>query len=78
MDAQSDRPRRLSPTRKTAERFGVSTRTIQRWRVDPNLNFPKPTSIRGRQYDDAALLDEFELECVRRAADPQRKTADPV
>jgi hypothetical protein len=58
--------RRKSPTRKTAERFGVTPRTIQRWRADPGLGFPKPININGRQYDDEEELDEFELSCVRR------------
>jgi hypothetical protein len=42
--------RRL-PTKATAQRYGVSTRTIERWRDDPKLNFPKPDNVNGRNYD---------------------------
>jgi hypothetical protein len=32
-----------------------------RWDHDPELNFPKPTYIRGRKYRDEEELDAFDL-----------------
>ena len=50
----------MLPTPKTAQRYGVSTRTIERWRADPKLGFPDPIEINGRHYDDEDKLQEWE------------------
>ena len=42
---------KLEPARKTADRFGVCTKTIDRWVEDGIL--PAPTRIRGRKYFSA-------------------------
>jgi predicted DNA-binding transcriptional regulator AlpA len=54
------RSRKLSPTRKVAERYSTSTRTIERWEIDPTLNFPKPIKIKRRKYWYENELDEFD------------------
>jgi hypothetical protein len=66
-DAATDR--RL-PTKATAERYGVSTRTIERWRRDPKLNFPKPDNVNSRNYDWLSKLVSWERQ---RAATKSRK-----
>jgi hypothetical protein len=67
----STSPKRLSPTTATADMFGVTTRTIQRWRDDPKmhaLGFPStPVTINGRRYDDAEGLEAFRQNLMRRA-----------
>jgi hypothetical protein len=60
--------RRLSSTRSTADFFDVCTRTIERWRRDPNLGFPPPITINGRNYHDAEELEAFRAKLVKRAA----------
>jgi hypothetical protein len=62
------RRRRLSPTRNTAALFGVSTRTIERWRRDPTLGFPQPIAINKRNYDDLDAIEAFKTNLVKRAA----------
>jgi hypothetical protein len=59
--------RRLSSTRSTAEFFDVCTRTIERWRRDPDLGFPTPIVINGRNYHDAEELEAFRAKLMRRA-----------
>ena len=38
------------PNKDTAARYGVTTRTIDRWGNDDELGFPKPIVINGRNY----------------------------
>lgn len=57
--------RKMLPKRAVAVRYGVSTRTIERWVDDEELGFAQPIVINGRQYFDEDHLEEFE---VRRAA----------
>ncbi len=51
---------RKLPRRKTCERYGVCPRTISRWERDPRLNFPAPTIINGRLYDDEDQLTDWD------------------
>jgi len=62
--------RRL-PTKATAERYGVSTRTIERWRGDAKLNFPQPDSVNGRNYDRLSELVRWDRQ--RAAAKPKKE-----
>jgi hypothetical protein len=55
------------PRRKTAERYGVSVRTVERWESDSNLEFPKSIVVRGRRYDDVDQLDEWDAKCATAA-----------
>jgi hypothetical protein len=55
------------PKRGVAERYGVSTRSVDRWRNDPSVGFPAPAmQINERCYWAAEDLDAFDAECVRR------------
>jgi hypothetical protein len=53
-------------TKKQAERYGVCTRTIKRWREDLRLNFPQPMRVNGRDYTDEAEQDAWDA--ARKAA----------
>jgi hypothetical protein len=52
------------PRRKTADRYGVSVRTIERWEADPELHFPKSIIVNGRRYDDVGELDDWDATCA--------------
>jgi predicted DNA-binding transcriptional regulator AlpA len=54
------RSARRMPTRAVADRYGVSTRSVERWTADPKLNFPQPLRINKRRYWSEAELDEFD------------------
>lgn len=49
-NSKTAQPARLEPKRKTAERFGVCTKTINRWVEDGILE--PPVKINGRDYFD--------------------------
>jgi predicted DNA-binding transcriptional regulator AlpA len=51
---------RKLPTRQVCARYGVTDRTIARWMRDPDLNFPQPTVINGRNYFDDESLTMFD------------------
>jgi hypothetical protein len=59
---------RKLPTRLVCERYGVSSRTVARWELDPDLNFPQPTVINRRKYWDDLALTEWDRSQVRGAA----------
>ena len=63
------------PTRKTAKRYGVHIRTIERWRRDPALGFPKCVTINHRNYDDTDALDAFDRKCARDRAAGRKPAA---
>src|SRR5262245_768044 len=48
------------PTRAVAARYGVSTRSIERWELDRNLGFPKPQRIRKHKYWDEDTLEAWD------------------
>jgi hypothetical protein len=50
--------------RKTAERYGVSVRSIERWEADPKMGFPKSIVRNGRKYDDDEKLDAWDAQCA--------------
>jgi hypothetical protein len=52
------------PRRKTAERYGVSVRSVERWEADPKLGFPKSAIRNGRRYDDVDELDALDAKCA--------------
>lgn len=56
-DASSDR--RL-PTKLVAKRYGVCTRTIERWEADAKLAFPKPAIINKRKYWSLRTLRHYD------------------
>lgn len=49
------------------KRYGISSRTRARWRANPDLNFPKPIVINGREFYKDVELDEFDRSCARSA-----------
>jgi hypothetical protein len=51
---------RKLPTREVCARYLVVDRTIARWIENPELDFPKPTSINGRNYFDEHELDAWD------------------
>jgi hypothetical protein len=46
--------------RQQARRYGVSTRTIDRWSDDYNLGLPAEIDIAGRKYRNLADLETWE------------------
>ena len=48
------------PTIKVAERYGVTTRSIDRWEENPGLHFPKPLVINRRRYWNLSDLETWE------------------
>jgi hypothetical protein len=51
--------------KKTAERYGVCTRTVERWEEnDPT--FPKSMIRNGRKYDNEEALDAWDSVCAAR------------
>jgi predicted DNA-binding transcriptional regulator AlpA len=51
-------------TRQVCTRYGgerpLCARTIDRWIIDPKLEFPKPTMINGRRYWRLRELRDWE------------------
>jgi len=44
-----------------AHRYNVSTRTVDRWKNDPRLDFPKPDLIiNGREYYRIETIERWE------------------
>jgi hypothetical protein len=63
------------PQKRTAERYGRSIKTLDRWREDPKINFPKCMIINGQKYDDEDELENWER---WRAANPEpRRITQP-
>ena len=58
--------------RPTADRYGVSTKTIDRWAADPRLGFPAPFHINKVPYWNEDELIAFE----RSRARPSRPQAE--
>jgi len=57
----------IQPRRQTAQQFGRSVRTIERWEQDPELGFPKAIQINGRNYDSCRKINEFKRQQAERA-----------
>ena len=52
--------KKLLPRRETCKRYGVCARTVKRWELDPELNFPPPTVINNRNYDHEDRLGAWD------------------
>jgi hypothetical protein len=60
VDMRSRRPR--WPSRVVRSYFGdIVARTLNRWKNDPRLGFPRPTTINGRDYYDPDEIENFAL-----------------
>jgi hypothetical protein len=46
--------------RQQAERYGKTPRTIDRWRQNPRLNYPKQYEINGRPHGRLSDLEIWE------------------
>jgi predicted site-specific integrase-resolvase len=70
--------KKLLPTRATAARYGVCTKTVERWRKQGVL--PEPTRINGRNYDDQQALEKLERASMgsRLSAAPNTETIEPL
>jgi hypothetical protein len=55
---------RLLSTAAIAARYGVSTRTIDRWRGDPELGFPPTENVNGRNYNWLSKLVRWDRQRV--------------
>jgi hypothetical protein len=54
----------LLPDPRVADRYKVTTRTIDRWDGNPELNFPRAVRINGRKYRHLHELETWERERV--------------
>ena len=50
----------LVPGPKVSARYGITGRTLNRWKCDPNLDFPQPITINHRDYYDERALEVWE------------------
>jgi hypothetical protein len=48
------------PTGAVAQRYGVTTRSVDRWWKNPDLNFPQPLIINGYKYWSLSDLEKWE------------------
>jgi predicted DNA-binding transcriptional regulator AlpA len=56
---------------KSAEvqsRYGICDRTLDRWLVDPQLEFPRPLMINRQRYFDEQELVVWERERAKKSA----------
>jgi predicted DNA-binding transcriptional regulator AlpA len=56
---------RLLTIRDLISHYRVTDRTVDRWLMDPDLNFPKPFKVRSRRYWYADAIDEFDAKQAR-------------
>jgi hypothetical protein len=63
--------RALKPARAVCNRYGRTTRTLERWLKDEDLNFPRPLTINGRRYfyqDELVAWERAQAAASKRAA----------
>lgn len=56
---------RLVPAPTVAEEFGITRRTLGRWFVDTELEFPKPVEINRRLYFRRGDLEAWKISRLR-------------
>ena len=71
--APPSRTAQLTPAPKVAEQFGITRRTLSRWIIDPNLEFPQAVEINKRLYFKQSEIDAWKMQRARRA--PAREAA---
>jgi hypothetical protein len=69
---------KLLTEKLTAQRYSVTTRTLRRWDITPDLKFPPPVYVNGRRYRDAVLLDRWDKSNSRLAAERMRRPASEM
>ena len=57
----------LVPDPQVWREFGVTPVTGYRWTHDPDLDFPPPISIKGRNYRSREALTAFKERMVRKS-----------
>lgn len=55
------------PKRSVDDRYGVCTRTVDRWEDDDGIGFPKSVEIRKRRYWRLGELIDYERARARAA-----------
>jgi hypothetical protein len=68
-----DAPDRYLPTAEVAHRYSTSTRSVDRWAGDPQLDFPKPFYINGRKFWSLNALRAWDRQRVRLGAQLKRE-----
>jgi predicted DNA-binding transcriptional regulator AlpA len=63
--SDSDPANTFLPDPKVRVRYGVTDMTLWRWSKDPNLKFPQPMKINGRNYRRLAELETWERKRAR-------------
>ena len=58
----------IQPRRETAQQFGKTTRTLERWERDPKLGFPAPIVINRLKYDSVRKLQQWKRDRAGGAA----------
>lgn len=48
--------------RTTAHRYGITTKTLQRWVHNPDTGFPQPRTIGNRWYFHLPDLERWEVD----------------
>jgi predicted DNA-binding transcriptional regulator AlpA len=56
------------PTSAVAQRYNVSSRTIERWTEKASLSFPQPMIVNSRKYWSERELDAWDSSRVKRSA----------
>jgi hypothetical protein len=64
---------RYLPTAEVAHRYLTSTRSVDRWAGDPQLDFPKPFYINGRKFWSLNALRAWDRQRVRLGAQLKRE-----
>ena len=65
-DSREREKRKFLPKRSVANRYGVTTRTIDRWRTGDSLEFPAPVfAVNDRGFWAEADLLAWEISCIR-------------
>ena len=64
--------------RQQAERYGKSTKTMERWADDPALGYPAEIDINGRKLRKLSELEAWERERAAIAATMPRRPWSPA
>lgn len=75
--ADDDDNDRNLPTVQVADRYGTTTRTVERWSEDPELGFPQPIYINRRKFWSLNALRRFDRECARLGMQLKRGPVHP-
>jgi hypothetical protein len=65
ISADDDDSDKNLPTTLVADRYAVTTRSVERWAEDPALGFPPPIYINRRKFWSLNALKRFDRECAR-------------